>query len=269
MLAQPEIKPVYIRKPLQLFLESLESAYKTAFPCKEGRQSSSDLSLFSLQAPLRAPGTLNFLSAPPRLSIPLFLTLVLDHAENNKNEASLFVSKVPPEELVIRMTAYYSRIGINRLRRGHLTAADWPRVVRISSTVFESNIFFFQDAVQRKSRLVRELLLNHSERAEPIRLILLNEFIDTKEYGSNLLKEELIELRAIAEEFKVSIVVSSDMAVFDEGNHQQFLTEYLDMHMSIRSSAAAYEILIRCSKRDYTGKISAIIIPEIGVMEDR
>lgn len=267
MLAQPETKPVYIRQPLEGFLKSVESAYESNFGRERRNCSPEEFTLYSLPTTLLEPGTVNCLAAPPRLSTPLLLKLLLDHADNNKEAASLFVSHIPPEELLIRMTAYYSRIGINRLRRGQLGVADWPHLIRISSQIYESNIFFAQGGWHS----VRDLIVNHSERAQPFGLILINDFFGTikeQDIHNKGLIEKLVKLRVLAEEYKIAIVVSCDFVEPFREEPLPIFKEILELYMTLLPCAGKHELTIEKRMRGEIGKIPLMLIPEIGVMED-
>lgn len=268
MLCQSEIKPVYAMKPLECFLRSVQTAYESAFGQELSCRSAEELTLYSFPSTLFKPGTISCLAAPPRLMMPLFLKFLLDHADSNNEAASLLISKVRPEELVIRMAAYYSRIGINRLRRGQLGVADWAGLVRSSSRIYESNIFFAHGGEFG----IREMIDNHPERAKPLELVLINDFFNALGEHSlctEEMAEKLDELKTVATESNVAVVVSYSLKGPEKEGVLSTVKNHCDVFMTLHPAGGRYELLVQNMKHGESGNIPLILIPEIGVMEDR
>jgi hypothetical protein len=276
----------YVGGTLEKLFSSLRESYSETLGRKYSSPSSEDHIFDLFTSSIFSPGTLNCLCADKDIIYPTLLLFINKYAKGYRKEigikSSLLVSSVPSDDFVFRIIAYNLRIGINRLRKGHLIGQDWPKITRIAGLIHDSNMYFlneepqclrnvvgFQNDAFKDTKRLKNVFSSASDRI-PLGLIIIHddESLTDERQNSPEFMSRLEELRSIAMDFQLSIIISHNIQNKEPLSLPPALVHHFDFQMKLQSEMNRYTLSIAHEENGLVGTIPLVMFPEIGVMED-
>jgi replicative DNA helicase len=163
------------------------------------------------------PGDLIIIAARPSMGKTTLALNIAQYAsaENKKKVPSVIFSlEMGKEQLVMRFFASIARVDFGKMRTGHFQDADWPRLQRAASTLYDSKIFIDDSpaiSVLELRSKARRLKSEHD-----IGLIIVD-YLQLMRGGANpeSRQQEISDisrsLKALAKELNVPVVALSQL----------------------------------------------------------
>ena len=278
----------HVGLPLQDFFSEVHASLHESFGREISSTNSVDQTLNFFISNIFLPGTLSCLTADNDLIYPTLLLFINKYARGYRNvigmKSSLFISPVPPEEMVFRIIAYHLRTGKNRLRDGIAIGQDWPKLVRIAGIIHDSNIFSLSEEPEclrnsiscednrfSDSKRLREVFDSPMFRGIPFGLIIIHTDPESQKDGfqnSSEFTRRLEELRKIATDFQLSVIVAQNIQDQMTSSNPSDFEKRFDYQMELQPEMTRYALSVTHSENGLVGTIPLVMFPEIGVMED-
>jgi hypothetical protein len=259
--------PLSIGKALNETFRLLSDAHNQGY-CSGGEEDSPENQFYVDDlAAYWTEGTVNSLATQPELSMSLLIRLLLDYTSSSSRSA-LLISHTPSEEIITKMTAYYSRIDYTRLKEKRIGSLDLPYLSNAAFYLEGRNCFFH--CGQFSPGLLKSLIANHSETCEPFGLVLVNGLPVSQ--SSEQSDYNFIELRDIAVEHNLSVIVSTPISQCDQGqgsNDAENIGGKFDLSLTLRpSNEFRYELAVFPQNGPSRTIRNLMLHSEIGVMEE-
>jgi len=162
------------------------------------------------------PSDLIILAGRPSMGKTSFaMNIVENVAIKEKVPAAVFSLEMSAEQLAIRMISSWGRVDQSRLRNGHLTEEDWPKVTSAIGIMNQNAQLFIDDTPAlspselraRARRLKRE----HDIGLVVVDYLQLMQVPGTKENRTNEISEISRNLKALAKELDVPVIALSQL----------------------------------------------------------
>ena len=161
-----------------------------------------------------APKTLTVIAGRPSSGkTSLAMKWALETIQSKKR-VGIFTSDHSPEDFSQRMIASTSNISTKQIRNGRITDSEWPKLIQAAASVSELEVDFFPDtwisvaAVREKAEAGKyDLLIIDKFHS----LILKDEAQEGYNNRINELNQSAIEIKGIAKELNIAIVIICDI----------------------------------------------------------